>query len=371
MFHLFGLLLLLGLPSEVLVMKNGKKIQCDTFENEKGMLTIHQGEKKFTLPTKLIDWKKTEALKTPPPKKVIAPKPKKTIDAHNQEHLVDLAGDLMEKNLEVVATAGFREINHLWVVLAYLDGRGPFEVILDLRSSITMLSADYVKRFNLEPESEAVLNFGLDKGKTVPTFLLPSADIDDIRKQDLVVAACRMPNLKGATIVAILGKDFLTGYTLHVLDHSLQFTKILANREAVTETKTKAIIQNTNIVPYERKRLLEMRKRLKAFQTAFEEGRFVQSASAVITTHQGENNLAIGQLTQQLDEMNDLEAKGIEVDEDMLQCGQNALALCKVLNDYFNYMLPAQEKHGFNTATDINKAWLIVEAHYTDLRGCF
>ena len=49
---------------EVLVLRNGKKILCDSYERVSGQVNVVRGDERFRLPEKMIDWERSKAATT-------------------------------------------------------------------------------------------------------------------------------------------------------------------------------------------------------------------------------------------------------------------------------------------------------------------
>lgn len=373
--HLIAMLLFLLLPGETLVMKSGKKIPCDSYENKDGMLTIKHGEKQFSIPAKLIDWPKTKALNAPKAeKKKPQPKaqPKLTdVYAHrnaDQDRDVAVSNDgvrNMKRYMGEVGRARVRVVKKFNVVKGYLAGQGPFDIILDDRAPLSMISQDTIRLLNLDEEGEAQMRYGFDKGKMRPTFLLPKADIANVIAKDLEIASSRMPRLEGCNVVALLGRDFLADYSFRQEYGYLIFNRVGGKTD---KREKRPNLDHRTLVSANRE-MYRIKQRITAIQAAFEEGRFVASAPDALRPLQKKVQQDHGKLKKYLADLEAMEEKGRKMGN-LVQCGYTTLDLNERMKAYLAKMLPAQESRDREGADELNKLWQQVLRGFEENDAC-
>jgi len=230
------LLLLLFQDTRVLVLKNGKKITCSSYEISNGRVTIQQGEQKLTLPEKLINWemsrqaearlakeetaKKEAASAKQKAKKEAAvrhfPKatkrPDKAIVLTN-----DNFGDQTGRSLASSITIGYRTNANNIIVEATINGQGPFKFVLDTGASVTVISPETVSKLNLEMGRDQTPIVGVS-GKVMYAgqVTLDSIAISSARVKDLSAVVRGIGILNQNGVVGLLGQDYLNHFSTHL-----------------------------------------------------------------------------------------------------------------------------------------------------------
>lgn len=108
----------------------------------------------------------------------------------------------------------------------YIDGKGPFQLLLDTASSRTIIYEHVRAQLNLEPVgNEHVVVFGLNGVMNAPAVRPDELRLSNVRIRGLTVAALPDPGDRTDEADGILGLDILERYfvVLDQREHRLQF----------------------------------------------------------------------------------------------------------------------------------------------------
>ena len=219
------MLMFLILAPEVLVLKNGKKITCRSYEVEGGRVTV-VGKQKFSLPESAIDWARTKKEKERRAKAAAEKakkkqqaaveaaaaeeKPKKTIRLTNEDYQ-KIAGP----RLSGAAVIPYRSMgNHVLVSVA-INGGGPYDFVLDTGAETTVISPQAAGEMGLELSNPVTVH-GVGGVTTAYTTKLSEVALGNARVRNLRVAVNAIPILNQRKVVGLLGQDYLNHFVMEL-----------------------------------------------------------------------------------------------------------------------------------------------------------
>lgn len=222
--HLIWISLWLLLPSGVIVLKNGKRVHCERYEQADGKLRFYRKGQAYVLPTELVDWPKTrqaeQAAKGGKPHKQ---RTDTMADYYADKHKDRTALSITNKKLKnsgggepESSTHHYREQGNNIVVRAQVNGKGPYEFILDTGASMSLVSPQLAKQLALNGTGQVTVH-GVEGGAVrATTSQLASLAIGRASVADITVVIQPIPVLNRKEIVGLLGQDYLNHFVMNL-----------------------------------------------------------------------------------------------------------------------------------------------------------
>jgi predicted aspartyl protease len=230
---LFALLFLLfWLGNDVLVLKNGKMIRCESYERVGQQVAIKADGKKFSLPQQMVDWEKTEAAQIAldnhlvnKAKEELEAKAKAQAEAvENEEARRARIAKLMEKGIKqrerpkiIDETVDINRMGNSLIVKVNINGQGPYNFLLDTGASKTVVAPRLVQALAIPLAEETVPMMGV-AGKVVHGGLAEfnSIAIGDAEVKRFPVTVFAIRQLNARNVEGLLGQDFLNFFTVEL-----------------------------------------------------------------------------------------------------------------------------------------------------------
>jgi len=207
----------------VLALKNGKTIACDSFEVVDGRVNLRVNGKSLSLPEKLVDWARTEALQAEAT--VVETEPADQAQRGWRPHeKPDEPVALTEDTLVRTDGAGsgpttvnYEKWGNSIIVRARLNGRGPFRFILDTGAEMTLISPRVARQIGAPPLERRIDVLGVN-GKPVAASLvrLDEVSLGASKVRRLRAAAHAIPAINSQNVAGLLGQDFLNHFVFQL-----------------------------------------------------------------------------------------------------------------------------------------------------------
>lgn len=225
MFIPFVLWLCFGLLSQndILILKNGKNLPCDEYTVVKGRVTILTNGQTFSIPEKLVDWEASESAKQALDKQreaerkaaeVKKPPPPK------RGPITLTTRDLKDKPERIKSgpvTVNFKKSNNSIVVAMTVNGKGPFDFILDTGAAITCIDPEVLRLADIKPKIESIQLVGVS-GRTIHALRceVPKISLSGATVHQLEAASYRISSLYQQGFYGLIGQDFLNHFIVNI-----------------------------------------------------------------------------------------------------------------------------------------------------------
>lgn len=209
----------LSQDGQVLVLKNGKTLSCQSYERHADQVEIQRNGQVFTLPDTAIDWKRTEEAQQAqqPPKQ--APKPTPPSDSSKKQPRppIVLTNDNFQRSDAVAqaVTIPFTSIGNTIIVDISINGNGPYKMLLDTGASITLVHPDIASKHGQSTNSKLELT-GLGGSVKTDRVLLREFAVGGAVQRDFAVASFAVDAAGQLGVIGLLGQDFLGRYLMEV-----------------------------------------------------------------------------------------------------------------------------------------------------------
>lgn len=233
--------------NEVLVLKNGKSMTCDSYEVQGDKVTINAKGQTFSIPEKLIDWeaskkateqnaqkKEAQQAKQNPKKPAAKPKKRGPISLTTKDLRKNKAD-----NRSGPVTIQFKMLSNSIIVGMHINGKGPFNFILDTGASVTMIDPEVLAKsgVKLKQETTGVVGVG---GQPIQANLctLDELSLEGAKVYGMDAVAHRIGHLYQADLYGLIGQDFLNHFIMNLDANSKTLTLTPAN--AITSEVSRA-----------------------------------------------------------------------------------------------------------------------------------
>lgn len=134
---------------------------------------------------------------------------------------------LPDQPVRADSTIKFKLARNHWIVAPVLvDGKGPFDFLLDTGTNVTMITPELAQQLAIRPTARVSL-LTIAGSQIVPYSLLPSLSFGPRMVENLEVIYSDLPEMRSLNpgICGILGQNFLSqfNYTLNYRDHRIEF----------------------------------------------------------------------------------------------------------------------------------------------------
>jgi len=237
------LLLSLGscLDDELLVLKNGKLLTCEAYQRDERQVTITRAGETFSLPLAMIDWDKTaqevarreaEARsRAEVEARLVAEQAERQAIREaerlgdepivlDNDRLYDRHGARQRKSV----TISYRKIGNNILVATTINGRGPFDFVLDTGAEVTLLSPQTVATLGIATGNSARVSGVGGQSMTAGTAVLDEIAVGGARVGGLTAIVRGIPQLNTADVVGLLGQDYLDHFVVHLDSASQSLT---------------------------------------------------------------------------------------------------------------------------------------------------
>lgn len=231
---LLCLLLLMFMSSDqILVLKNNKKILCESYENENGRVTVVRQGQTFSLPASAIDWdasaRATEQLAA---QRAIEAEAKKLAEAednrlqyrikegHKPKGKISLTNreyhEARAARGEVVGPVDIdlRRHNNSLLIDVMINDRGPYTLVLDTGASTTTVSPNLAAEAGLRPTGEQAMVAGVGGMSVAEVAIMDTVSVNGARVDDLQVTIHNIPILASINAHGLLGQDYLNHFSM-------------------------------------------------------------------------------------------------------------------------------------------------------------
>ncbi len=228
------LILLLSNPPKVLVLTNGKVLTCRSYEVANGMVTLYMKDQSFSIPEKMVDWerskKETIRRKAEQEQKALEKaraearaaeleeeaeaKPKKPI-SFTQSDYKKIAKRTGRATTTGTTTVKYRKMGNTILVSAGINGKGPFDFVLDTGAAVTVISPDTAGSLSITPTQEQARLVGV-AGEAINAHygILREVALGNSKVFNLKAVIRGIPQLNDLQIVGLLGQDFLNHFVM-------------------------------------------------------------------------------------------------------------------------------------------------------------
>ena len=222
---------------DLLVLKNGKLINCASYQVEGQRVTITRERESFSLPVAMVDWDRTQkevarrrvAVETRAAAEAEELARRKAERAQRQtpgqvardagkpivltdEHL----GSRSSARLTEAVTIRYRKIGNSIVIPASINGRGPFDFVLDTGASVTLVSPQTVRDLNIATGPAAQVTGVGGKPVEAATAVLEELAVGGARVASLPTLVRAIEPLNAANVVGLLGQDYLDHFIMNL-----------------------------------------------------------------------------------------------------------------------------------------------------------
>ena len=223
--------------SDVLVLKNGRKMLCDSYTIANGKVTIQAKGQTFSLPESAIDWDASEkATKAVAREKQQAEaQAQKAAQDKKTKRLEQIAAlekaresgglslttkDLRKNNLSTSNgpfKVSFRMLSNSIIVAMHINDQGPFDFVLDTGAAVTMIDPQILSQTGVAANGPTVDVVGVG-GLPVraPVCTLDKLALGDAVVQGMDAVAHRIDHLFRTDIYGLIGQDFLNHFVMNL-----------------------------------------------------------------------------------------------------------------------------------------------------------
>ena len=117
-----------GLVAETLVLRDGTLLQCDSYHRENGQVVIVDGDKRYSLSERLVNWEVTEAYVEPPAQPESTDLAGEPLQPGKYEDLVPKEEDVDQGPM--ITKIDFRDAS-LIDVLRFMADKGDVNLVVD------------------------------------------------------------------------------------------------------------------------------------------------------------------------------------------------------------------------------------------------
>ena len=207
---------------DILVLKNGKNLPCDQYTVADGRVTIVAKGQTFSIAETMVDWEASDRAKQALEKKEQAKKPeKKPKTAPIKRGKISLTTSdfkprTRKKNSGTVAI-NFRMSSNSIIVAMHINGKGPFDFVLDTGASVTMIDPEILQQTGIKPQKESVGVVGVG-GRPIqaPLCTLNELALDGAAVYDMEAVAHRISHLYQSGLYGLIGQDFLNHFVMNL-----------------------------------------------------------------------------------------------------------------------------------------------------------
>lgn len=233
MAHILFLLALLA--GDILVLKNGKAMRCESYEIKGNQVLVTTKSDVMALPKTMINWQATEkanqAAKAKAKAKADAKAKAKDKEAsdklvgyYEKDHKDKKGVNLTDDSLY---GKGFGESNE-WVVLQYrrvgnslivpvtLNGEGPFDFILDTGASMTMVLPGISSKTGLTMTGKTIPIAGVGGMSRAELAKVDIIGLKAAKVRSLNVAVHDVDAIRAGGFAGLLGQDFLNNFVTNI-----------------------------------------------------------------------------------------------------------------------------------------------------------
>lgn len=330
---LFTLLLL---PGEVLVLKNGKRMRCDSYQVDGGKVMVYRGSEHFALPETMVDWEKSKALT----KKLADAEAKKREQKRAARERKDTAvkndvvqlSELYHKgakkkrgggiviNNEAMGERGlgftkgsltfdYRKLGNNLIVDASVNGSSPYAFVLDTGASMSIISQDISNKFNLKSTGSVNVHGVAGSGKA-NTTQIKSLSIGRAKVRDMTVVVRTIPVLMQQNIHGLLGQDFLDHFVVNI-DTSTQTITLKPHGKGPSNATRKGATDFASMMPEVEKML----RNLQSITQAYTKGQFQQGAQQQMANYSARLPTILSRAADYGKEVKAAKAKGVSPDQ--------------------------------------------------------
>ena len=134
---------------------------------------------------------------------------------------------LADPRVRADSTVKFKLIQNHWVVLPILvNGKGPFDFLLDTGANVTMMTPELAKQLTIRPIARVSL-VTVAGSQIVPYSLLPGLSLGPQTVENIEVIYSDLSEMRSLNphICGVLGQNFLSqfNYTLNYQDRLIEF----------------------------------------------------------------------------------------------------------------------------------------------------
>lgn len=223
---LFLLALLLFQDPHVLVLKNGKRMVCESYEASEGKVHLKVKGKAFSLPASMIDFEASrratqayrdklnadrleqEAITTARQEK----KPRKVVKLTNEDYQ-----KMRPVDLDQTTSITYEDLSNNIIINVHVNKKGPYRVVLDTGASISILSPEIMEEVAAEKTDDIIKLSGL-AGKIVvaPIYNVQEFEINTVLITNHTFAATKVSTLEDSDCSGLIGQDILKNFVMKI-----------------------------------------------------------------------------------------------------------------------------------------------------------
>ena len=229
--------LTLFLQGDVLVLKNGRKMVCESYTIDQGRVKIQAQGQTFSLPESAIDWDASEMATAAlaKEKQDAEAAAKREAQAKKERRLEQIRAlekareggelSLTTKDLRKHQTASgrgpfkvnFRMLSNSIIVSMHINDQGPFDFVLDTGASVTMIDPQILGQTGIAADGPPVNVLGVG-GRPVQASVctLDKLALGDAVVQNMEAVAHRIDHLFRTDIYGLIGQDFLNHFVMNL-----------------------------------------------------------------------------------------------------------------------------------------------------------
>jgi len=229
--------MVLFFQSDVLVLKNGRKMLCETYTVANGRVTIQAKGQTFSLPESAIDWNASESATQSLAREKQAAREKaereaqakkewrleqiRALEAAREKGTLSLTTRDLRKTSGAVPSGpievNFRMLSNSIIVAMHINGQGPFDFVLDTGASVTMIDPHVLNQANIPTDGPTVNVVGVG-GRPVqaPICKLEKLALGQAVVQGMDAVSHRIDHLFRTNIYGLIGQDFLNHFVMNL-----------------------------------------------------------------------------------------------------------------------------------------------------------
>lgn len=216
----FLLLLFLQTPANVVVLRNGKTLNCEQVVRRSDAVELHTGGQVFSLPSTAIDWPATEKAQERRNQELREATLQRERELANKTEpqmrqpivLVQLEPGEEQETATIVLTRRGNSI----LVPVVLNGEGPFDIVLDTGAELTTISPEIAQKVGARRVEGRITLAGVGGTSEAQLAQVQSISVGSARVVDFSFVTLDLGKNLGVSTIGLLGQDFLNHFVMEL-----------------------------------------------------------------------------------------------------------------------------------------------------------
>jgi predicted aspartyl protease len=214
------LLLCLQTTPNVVVLRNGKTLNCEQVVRRADSVELHTGGQVFSLPATTIDWPATEKaqelrnrdLREAAERRQRELAARKEPQARQPIVLVQLEASEEQESAAIVLTRRGNSI----LVPVVLNGAGPFEIVLDTGAELTTISPEIAQKVGASRVEGSITVAGVGGTSQAELAQVQSIAVGSAQVNEFSFVTLDLSKNLGGSAIGLLGQDFLNHFVMEL-----------------------------------------------------------------------------------------------------------------------------------------------------------